>query len=247
MGTVIADMFRGGVRRVLYVILSSLVFSAPVPGQGGLSTLRGTVTDANGAVVPGVEVAVRQVLTNITARTVITDAQGNYEMPGLKAGTYQITAAMAGFKKSVVDDVILQSNQVRRVEILLQIGEVASQVTVSEAAVAITTEEGKIGADFNAGKRYWDLPVPGNAFSGTYAVLAILPDVQRKAGDWGAPTFAGQSGSQVHMAQDGVKEETLNSQTVNMEAVAEVKAVFVNNTADYARPGYFDTITKSGG
>jgi len=77
MGTVIADMFRGGVRRVLYVILSSLVFSAPVPGQEGLSTLRGTVTDASGAVVPGVEVAVRQVLTNITARTVITDAQGN--------------------------------------------------------------------------------------------------------------------------------------------------------------------------
>jgi len=242
MGTVIADMFRGGVRRVLYVILSSLVFSAPVPGQEGLSTLRGTVTDASGAVVPGVEVAVRQVLTNITARTVITGAQGNYEMPGLKAGTYQITAAMAGFKKSVVDDVILQSNQVRRVEILLQIGGVASQVTVSEAAV-----EGKIGADFNAGKRYWDLPVPGNAFSGTYAVLAILPDVQRKPGDWGSPTFAGQSGSQVHMSQDGVKEETLNSETVNMEAVAEVKAVFVNNTADYARPGYFDTITKSGG
>ena len=127
MGTVIADMFRGGVRRVLYVILSSLVFSGPVPGQEGLSTLRRTVTDASGAVVPGVEVAVRQVLTNITARTVITDAQGNYEMPGLKAGTYQITATMAGFKKSVVDDVILQSNQVRRVEIPLQIGEVASR------------------------------------------------------------------------------------------------------------------------
>jgi len=127
MGTVIADMFRGGARRVLYVILSSLVFSAAVPGQEGLSTLRRTVTDASGAVVPGVEVAVRQVLTNITARTVITDAQGNYEMPGLKAGTYQITATMAGFKKSVVDDVILQSNQVRRVEIPLQIGEVASR------------------------------------------------------------------------------------------------------------------------
>jgi len=187
MGTVIADMFRGGVRRVLYVILSSLVFSAPVPGQEGLSTLRGTVTDASGAVVPGVEVAVRQVLTNITARTVITDAQGNYEMPGLKAGTYQITAAMAGFKKSVVDDVILQSNQVRRVEILLQIGEVASQVTVSEAAVAITTEEGKIGADFNAGKRYWDLPVPGNAFSGTYAVLDHPPGCPAQTRRLGLP------------------------------------------------------------
>jgi hypothetical protein len=39
------------------------------------------------------------------------------------------------------------------------------------------------------------------------------------------------------MAQDGVKEETLNSQTVNMEAVAELKAVYVNNTAEYARVG----------
>ena len=93
------------------------------------------------------------------------------------------------------------------------------------------------------------MPIPGNAFSGTYAVLTTLPTVQRRPGTGssnGAPTFAGQYGNQVHMAQDGVKEETLNSQTVNMEAVAEVKSVTVNNTAEYARPGFFDTITKSG-
>ena len=56
----------------------------------------------------------------------------------------------------------------------------------------------------------------------------------------------GQGGAQVHQGQDGIKEETLNSQTVNMEAVAELKAVYVNNSAEYARVGYFDTITKSG-
>src|SRR5438876_7200641 len=167
-------------------------------------------------------------------------------MPGLKTGTYQITATLAGFKKSVTDDVMLQSNQVRRVDITLEVGEVASEVTVSAAAAAIQTEQGKIGADFNAAKRYWDLPIPGNAFSGTYAVLAILPEMQRAPGDWGAPTFAGQGGNQVNMGQDGIKEETLNSQTVNMESVAELKLVSVNNTAEYSRVGYFDTITKSG-
>lgn len=227
----------------------SVVFVASVLGQEGLSTLRGTVTDASGAVVPGVEVTAREVLTNITARTAKTDAQGNYEMPGLKAGQYQVTATLAGFKKSVVDDVVVQSNQVRRVEIVLQVGEVASEVTVSERTAAIQTEQGKIGADFQAAQRYQDLPIPGNAFSGTYAVLTALPDVQRRPGtgsSGGAPTFAGQSGNQVHMAQDGVKEETVNSQTVNMEAVAELKAVTVNNTAEYARPGFFDTVTKSG-
>jgi hypothetical protein len=226
-----------------------VVFLAAAFGQEGLSTLRGTVTDTSGAVVPGVEVVAREVLTNVTARTAKTDAQGNYEMPGLKAGKYQLTATLTGFKKSVIEDVALQSNQVRRVEIALQIGEIATEVTVSERATAIQTEQGKIGADFQAAQRYQDLPVPGNAFSGTYAVLSILPDVQRRSGtgsSGGAPTFAGQYGNQVHMSQDGVKEETLNSQTVNMEAVAELKAVAVNNTAEYARPGYFDAVTKSG-
>ncbi len=223
-----------------------LACGLPSFGQEGLSTLRGTVTDATGAVVPGVSVVAREVLTNVVARTVATDSQGNFEMPALKPGNYEVTATLTGFKKVVVDGVLLQSNQVRRVDVTLQIGEVANEVTVNEAAAAIQTEEGKIASDFKAAEQYASLPIPGNAFSGTWAVLAVLPDVQREPGDWGSPRFAGQGGSQVHMGQDGVKEETLNSQTVNMEAVAEVKAVVVNNTADYARVGYFDTITKSG-
>src|SRR6266705_7137612 len=103
-------------------------------------------------------------------------------MPGLKAANYQVTATQTGFKRAVVDDVILQSNQVRRVDITLEVGEVTTEVTVSAAAEAIQTEQGKIGADFNAAKRYWDLPIPGNAFSGTYAVLAISARGPARAG-----------------------------------------------------------------
>ncbi len=231
---------------MLGVMVLLLLLSISSYGQEGLSTLRGTATDASGAVVPGATVTAREILTNVVVRTVVTDAQGNYEMPGLKSGSYQVTATLTGFKKVLVDGVLLQSSQVRRVDIKLELGGVATEVTVNEAATAIQTEEGKIASDFKAAEQYASLPIPGNAFSGTWAVLAILPDVQREPGDWGSPRFAGQGGNQVHMGQDGVKEETLNSQTVNMEAVAEVKAVVVNNTADYARVGYFDTITKSG-
>lgn len=232
---------------VVFLLCVSLVLCSALFAQEGLSTLRGTVTDTSGAIMPGVSVTAREVLTNVVVRTVLSDDQGNYEMPALKAGLYQVTATQPGFKKFVVDDVRLTSNQIRRIEISLEVGEVATEVIVSAAAAAIQTEEGKISSVFKAGEQYGIFPVPGNAFSGTYAILAVLPDVQRAPGDWGSPTLAGQGGNQVHMAQDGVKEETLNSQTVNMEAVAELKAVSVNNTADYARPGYFDTITKSGG
>jgi Carboxypeptidase regulatory-like domain/TonB dependent receptor-like, beta-barrel len=236
-----------GMQFASFSLLSLLLLSSPMSGQQGLSTLRGTVTDKSGAIVLGVAVAAREVSTNITERTVTTDAQGNYEMPGLKAGKYQVTASMSGFKTHVVEDVLLQSSQVRRVEIILEVGEITTEVNVSAQASVIQTEQGGIGADFDAAKRYGDLPVPGNAFSGTYAVLAILPDVQREPGDWGSPRFAGQGGAQVNMGQDGIKEETLNSQTVNMEAVQELKAVYVNNSAEYSRIGHFDTITKSGG
>ena len=188
-----------------------------------MSTLRGTVTDKSGAVVPGASISEREVLTNVVARTVTTDSQGNYEMPGLKTGNYQVTAILSGFKKAVIDDVQLQSNLVRRVDITLEVSEVATEVAVSAAASAIQMEQATIGAEFNAAKRYWDLPIPGNAFSGTYAVLAVLPDVQREPGDWGNPRFARQGGNQVHEGQDGIKEETLNSQTVNMESVQQVK------------------------
>jgi hypothetical protein len=214
--------------------------------QQGLSTLRGTVTDKTGAVVVGVGVSARDVSTNIVVRSVTSDSEGNYEMPGLKVATYQVTGSMSGFKTSVVDGVQLQGSQVKRVDIVLEVGEVTSEVSVSAASSAIQTETATVGADFNAAKHYWDLPTPGNAFSGTYAVLAILPDVQREPGDWGSPRFAGQGGAQVHQGQDGIKEETLNSQTINMEAVQELKSVYVNNSAEYARVGYFDTITKSG-
>src|SRR5438552_14327297 len=91
-------------------VASLLLLCSHLFGKQGLSTLRGTVTDKSGAVVAGVAVSAREVSTNITQRAVTTDAQGNYEMPGLKAATYQVTASISGFKTSVVDEVLLQSN-----------------------------------------------------------------------------------------------------------------------------------------
>lgn len=234
---------RGMMHVACLIVFLYVVSSMSLMGQGGLSTIRGTVTDETGAVVPGAEVTATEVLTNFTARVATTDAQGNYEMPGLKRGNYRVVVSFEGFKTFVTDDILLQSSQIKRVNAILEVGDVSVEITVSGAAAAIETEQAKIAADFS-GKIYKEFPLPGNEFSGTYGILAVLPNIQRGPGDWGRPMFAGQSQSQ--MGQDGVKEETLNSQTVNMEAVEEFKLVTVNNSADYARPGYFDTITKSG-
>jgi hypothetical protein len=231
------------IRKFLYA--GSLIFSAALLGQESLSTLRGTVTDASGAVVAGAQITATEVATNIRARAATSDSQGNYEMPGLKQGLYRVTATMTGFKTFVADDVQLASSQIRRVDIVFEVGGVETQVTVSERSAAIETEQGKIAAEFT-GARYKDVPIPGNRYGGTAPVLVVMPQVQSRAGS-GAATFAGQAAPQLNMGMDGIKEETLNTQTVNLEAIGELKLVAVNNSAEFSRIGYFDTVTKRGG
>lgn len=234
-------------RRCFYrfALIASIVLltCAPLAAQESLSTLRGTITDASGAVVPNVALTLEEISTNIKVRTAITDEQGNYEMPGLKQGVYRLTASMPGFKAFVANDVVLASSQVRRLDVALQIGTPETQVTVTASSAVIETEQGKIAAEFR-GEQYRDIPIPGNAYGGTYTVLAVLPMVQSHGGS--RPTFAGQSGAQLNMGMDGVKEETLNTQTVNMEYVEELKLVPANNTAEFSRVGYFDTVSKRG-
>ncbi len=224
--------------------LALVICLSPLAGQESLSTLRGTVKDATGAVVAGAEVTATEVATNIKARVASSDTQGNYEMPGLKAGVYQLRAVLAGFKTFQANDIQLASSQIRRVDVALEVGGVETQVTVSEIATAIETEQGKISADIS-GARYQNIPIPGNRYGGTAPVLVVLPHVQGGAGG-AAMSFAGQRTPQVHMAMDGITEETLNTQTVNLEAIEELRLVAVNNTAEFSHVGYFDTVTKRG-
>ena len=144
-----------------------------------------------------------------------------------------------------MSDLHLASNQAKRVDVTLRVGATATEVRVSGAAAVIETEGAKIGSEFS-GDQYRIAPLPANSYSSPLPVLATMPQIQMDAGNEFGVTMAGQGGSEIHMAMDGVKEENLNTQTVNMEDVEEVKVNAVNNSAEYARVGYYDTITKRG-
>src|SRR6266536_557020 len=85
--------FMRAVQSMLILIcLAGLLFS-----QGtDLGTIRGTVTDASGAVVPNAKVVLSDLQTNIT-RELKTNHDGNYEAFGLKAGNYKAEVTMPGF------------------------------------------------------------------------------------------------------------------------------------------------------
>ena len=81
-----------------------------------LGTIRGTVADSNGAVVAGAKVQVTDLATDL-AREVVSDREGNYEVTGLKSGSYKVTVVTQGFKTAAVNQVSLRGGDTVRADV----------------------------------------------------------------------------------------------------------------------------------
>ncbi len=120
---------------VLIAFGTSLIF-----GQGGTATILGVVRDTSGALIPGVSIIVKHVDSGLT-RTVVSSEQGGYVAPLLPVGPYELTTTMPGFKQQVRSGINLVVGQQAIVDLTLEVGANAEQITVSEEAplVAATT------------------------------------------------------------------------------------------------------------
>src|SRR5204863_3649494 len=112
-------------------------------GQSNFATLTGTVTDSSGAAVARASVEAVNQGTNFRY-TAQSDDAGNYLMVNLLEGVYRLKVTASGFQDSVVESLPLASRAAQRVDMKLQIGQVATTVEVSGAAALIETETAKI-------------------------------------------------------------------------------------------------------
>src|SRR5690606_40061524 len=223
------------------VLLS--ILSVSVLGQSALSTIRGTVLDPTGAVVPGVDITLTETATGVQARTSISDANGNFELPDLQPGTYRLSASLPGFKTFVAEDIVLESGQIRRININLEIGEATEEVTVEAGAAVITTESGTISGAVTS-QQFKDVPqVDTIPYPGPQSLLSTLPGVQGQG--WNV-SIAGQQGNQITWEDDGVQNDRSGNQATNMNTYEEVRVVTVNNTADKSRAASFNSTSKRG-
>src|SRR5689334_17053493 len=87
-------------------LLISWIGGVSIHAQTASGIIQGTITDAQGAVLPGVMLSIRSVETGI-ARTTISREQGQYRLPGLPPGHYDLTAELAGFNTAEVKDLTL--------------------------------------------------------------------------------------------------------------------------------------------
>jgi len=97
--------------------------------QESSARLLGTITDPTGAVIPGANIMAHNVATGLERKTV-SNATGEYLIPGLPIGEYTVTADSSGFKTSTITGLTLQVNQDARVDIRMAVGGAAESIEV---------------------------------------------------------------------------------------------------------------------
>src|SRR5213595_3848863 len=113
--------------RILAV--QALVVCGLLFGQVIVGSIVGHVTDASGASVPGARITVTNTETGLSAQT-ITGGEGTYSVPGLLAGTYDVTVEKAGLQIHETKGITLFSSQTARVDAALALPGVRQTVAV---------------------------------------------------------------------------------------------------------------------
>lgn len=101
------------------------------------STIQGTVKDQQGGAMPGVTVTVSAPELQVGKISAVTEADGNYRVGDLPAGTYQIVFGLEGFKPIIQKDFRLTIGFVARVDAVMTVGALEESVTVSGASPVI--------------------------------------------------------------------------------------------------------------
>lgn len=99
-------------------------------GQTLRGRIEGTIKDPQGQVVPNTAISVKNTLTG-ESLTASSNNDGAFSVSEVKPGTYTITAELKGFKKSLVEGVVVQVGTVSSVIIQLEIGAISEEITVS--------------------------------------------------------------------------------------------------------------------
>ena len=158
-------------RMLLFLSLLTGVWTNAVFGQSDRGSIRGTVTDQNGALVPNAKVTITNVATNET-REVTTSEEGNYNVPELKAAVYRIQVEANGFKSAQVDSVQVGVGVIRNGDVKLELG-VGASVTVNSEPSVLNTESAVQQRNVTE-REVRELPLEVGAESGGRSPLSFI-------------------------------------------------------------------------
>ena len=217
-------------------------------------SIEGTITDTNGAAVPGVTVRVTSP-NLISSQTATTDSSGRFKVLNLPPGKYAVTIeADKGFAKAERTDVEVNLSRSSTVDMQLQPAGAQATVTVTDTAGAAVDVSGTTTGSNVSSDQFSNFPTQ-RTVQGLYT---IAPTVTRSGlrdatGRDRDPSVAGASGPENNYILDGVNttDPAFGGSGANLpfEFVQEVEIKTGAYGPEYGRStgGIFNVITKSGG
>lgn len=243
--------------RASWFVLSIPLSCFSIWGQANFAELSGTIKDATGGVVRGVELTLMHEATG-GKRLVRTDDRGIYFLSHLAPGRYELVAKLSGFQTEKRQGIVLTVGREAVLDLVLTVGTVATETIVTADANLVDTQSTAL-SDVMDPRAIRELPLNGRDF----AQLSLLePGVapSRRTSDSGGPgtklVINGNKPSQVSFLLDGSDINDANNNTpgsaagvlLGVDTLQEFRVLTNSYSAAYGRSagGVISAVTKSG-
>ncbi len=229
-------------QRLMCLLFLALAAASLMMAQSERGTILGVVRDETGAAIPGAMVTAVNTATNLTW-TQSTDARGEYQFSSLLPGSYRVQVEHRGFATQVVSGVTLQVNQVARVDVRLQVGEVVQRIEVAASAVLLSTDTSEIG-HVVTNRQIVDLPLNGRDYLelarlAPGAIPSRVGGIPAQRGVTRAINFAGARDTSMSFLLDGADTNEASFQTPSVsptpDAIQEFKVLGNSYSAEFGR------------
>jgi hypothetical protein len=226
-------------------------------------SITGAVTDASGALVPGVTIEATNTATSLV-RTAVTEPDGHYTVRQLPPGLYAIRATLSGFKTVLREGVTVAVETASRVDLQMTMGALEEAVTVTADAPLVDTRTATLGTVIDE-KKIIELPLNGRNFTqlgtlmpGVVAPPAALGGAAGEAtpGGFGAVTSGFSVNGMRNQSNNFLLDGASNNDTFNTgfvlrpppDAIQEFKILTHSYSAEYGRSAgsVVNVVTKSG-
>ncbi|MGH9203186.1 MAG: carboxypeptidase regulatory-like domain-containing protein, partial [Vicinamibacterales bacterium] len=236
-------------RVLLFLFAIAFMNTTSLPAQTTTGSLRGTVTDASGAVLPGVTVELNSRAQIGGMQTVTTDRNGQYRFQNLSPGEYSMKVALDGFKSVVREGLRVEVSRTFDVNFSLEVGSLTETVTVSAESPLVDPLSTALTTNYN-GELLKNTPI--TRFS-VFDMFQFTPGVSpSQIEDSNASSAYGSNTNENQYQIDGTNiTAPTNGQMwpfPNTDIVEEFELIGVGAPADYGnmQGAVFNVVTKSG-
>lgn len=241
-------------QNTMKILALLLLFAASALAQ--TASITGRVTDSTGAIVPAAKITVTSIASGVETSTE-SNEQGLYQIPSLPPGSYTLTLSKTGFQSIRQTGLDLAVQQVARVDLVLQVGQVSERIEVQAQSIVLESETSTVGQVVQS-KQITELPLLGR---NTYALAMLVPGVRPSGGvnnlvvdQISTVSYAinGQRASANEFLLDGAPNSAASQNqpviNANPDMVQEFKVETNAFAAEYGRAsgGVFNVVTRSG-